>query len=151
MGEKFAVATCRHCQGLIEFDSNQLEPGEIREIDCPYCARKIKISQSQETLHAEEMALNVLHGLRLKFLNHFHGLNERANFAAAYTWLSIYERYSILTGIGEHLEEQELINLAAMRDILADSMDDQGFKRAHLAADEGILTLKLMWTNRELS
>lgn len=36
-GTHFVTCRCLHCDGGIEFDINQLERDEIREVECPHC------------------------------------------------------------------------------------------------------------------
>ena len=37
MQPQFVTRQCNHCNGNIEFDASQFEPGETRQVECPHC------------------------------------------------------------------------------------------------------------------
>src|ERR1700739_2566670 len=34
---RFVTCPCQHCNGGIEFDANEFDVDEIREVECPHC------------------------------------------------------------------------------------------------------------------
>ena len=46
----YVACHCQHCNGKIEFDSNQLEPGENSSIPCPHCELETTISAPKKNI-----------------------------------------------------------------------------------------------------
>ena len=46
----YVACHCQHCNGKIEFDANQLEPGENSQVPCPHCELETTVSAPKKNI-----------------------------------------------------------------------------------------------------
>ena len=148
---------CQHCDGGIEFDPSQLEPGESRAITCPHCECETSITASIRSIppvlepvvseaEKERYKLvyyvnNILSGMYDRARNHFFGTGAPQSMFETYKWIYAIRKMSERTGVEFDLnpiDEKEFDSIGSMA---VDTLSNSQIKEAHEEAAREIVAI----------
>lgn len=155
-------SNCKHCDGGIEFDASQLEPGESRLINCPHCECETSITAPVHSVppviepvvsEAEKERYELIHFVN-KILsemyerarNHFFGTGATQSMFETYKWIYAIRKMSERTGVEfilNPVDEKEFDSIGSMA---VDTLSNSQIKEAH---DEAAREIVAIFTNQK--
>jgi len=139
---------CKHCEGGIEFDSSQLEPGESRLIVCPHCECETSIiapvpepeisdadKERNKLVYAAKLILSEMHE---RARNHFFGTGAEQSMYETYKWFYAINKMTEATGVQLDLNSADETELESIASMAVDKLTSNQIKEAHAEAEANI-------------
>lgn len=155
--ENLVKSNCKHCDGGIEFDPSQLEPGESRLINCPHCDCETSITAPVRSVppvlepvvsEAEKerykliyFVNNILSEMYERARNHFFGTGVTQSMFETYKWIYAIRKMSERTGVEfilNPVDEKEFDSIGSMA---VDTLSNSQIKEAHEEAAREIVAI----------
>ena len=155
--ENFIKFNCEHCNGGIEFDSSQLEPGESRLIICPHCECETSITAANRSIppvlepvvsEAEKeryklvyFVNEILSGMYDLARNHFFGTGAPQSMFETYKWIYAIRKMTERTGVELILNPADEKELDSIGSMAVDTLTNSQIKEAHEEASKEIVAI----------
>jgi len=144
---------CKYCEGGIEFDPSQLEPGENRLIICPHCECETPIrsvppvlepviSEAEKERYKLVCFMNVIHSeMYERARNHFFGTGARQSMFETYKWIYAMRKMTEKTGVELKLNDADEKELDSIGSMAVDTLTNTQIKEAHEEAGKEIVAI----------
>jgi hypothetical protein len=144
--ENFVKHHCEHCNGGIEFDISQLEPGESRLINCPHCQSETSILAPISDAEKERYKLvyfvnAMLSEMHERARNHFFGTGVQQSMFETYKWFYAIGEMEHMTGVNLNLNDVDGEELSSIASMSVDKLTANQIKEAHAEARKEIIAI----------